>query len=376
MEVLIVILAMGGITVPLSWLLKEEWQLLPVTITTAVVLFLFSPTSLILLFITAFLSYYLMQKVEQKSMAVITIVIQLLSLFLFFKLEYGYLLGIEANRIMPLGLSYYAFRQIHYAIEVYKGKVARHSLFHYLSYCFFLPTLLVGPINRFSPFLKDLKRRRWDSTLFAFGLERILYGFFKVVVLGNYFFSIKLLQISDGMFMQGDWGEAYFNALSFAGNAYMQFSGYSDVAIGFACLIGFRVEENFNHPYRAENIVDFWNRWHMTLSNWCRDYVFYPFLSMTRSGRLSIIASMIVLGSWHELSLRYFLWAAIHAAAISIWHLYNRTKVFAVLSTFPLFQQWLGRLITLHFVMYSFVLIKEDDLFEAFRIIQKLVFLQ
>ena len=147
------------------------------------------------------------------------------------------------------------------------------------------------------------------------------------------------------------------------------------MAIGTAKILGFDLMQNFNLPYISKSISDFWRRWHISLSEWCRDYVFYPFLGMTRNSIISIIMSMLVLAAWHEISLRFLIWGSLHAIAISVWHTYEGTSLHQKISQFPYFQKALGIFITIHFVLFSFVLTMEDSLAESFELYKRLFFI-
>ncbi|MDF1698764.1 MAG: hypothetical protein P1U56_23120 [Saprospiraceae bacterium] len=375
MEALINILTISIPVVAVSWLLPERWQMLPVVVATALFLAWVSPLSLMVLAVTTLISYYTIKVYPSLTSAVLIVIIQITAIFLFFKLELGLKGALLKEAIIPLGLSYYSFRQIHYAIEAYKKQLPQHTILDFISYLFFLPTILIGPINRFQPFLKDLKRRRWDSTLFSLGLERILYGLAKITVIGNWILVFKFNNFIRSIRLDYPWLADYLNVVKYVSNAYIQFAGYSDVAIGLSMLLGFKITENFNYPFLATNIADFWRRWHISLSNWCRDYVFYPFLGMTRNGVISIIMSMLVLGAWHEISMRYLLWGAMHAVAISVWHKYEGKAIHRKLSQFPLVQKGLGIFITLHFVLFSFVLIMEENIWESIELYKRLLFI-
>lgn len=375
MEALINILAISIPVIALSWLLPERWQMLPIVVATTLYLAWISPPSLAILTFTTLSGYYIIKLYPSLTTATLIVIIQVTAIFLFFKLEYGVDSSILKNSILPLGLSYYSFRQIHYAIEAYKKQLPKHTITDYISYLFFLPTILIGPINRFQPFLKDLKRRRWHSTLFSLGLERILYGLAKITVIGNWLLAFKLNNYIFSIRADHPWLADYLELIRYVGNAYIQFAGYSDVAIGLSMLLGFKITENFNSPFIASNIADFWGRWHISLSEWCRDYVFYPFLGISRNAVISIIMSMLVLGAWHEISVRFLLWGSIHAIAISIWHKYDGSLVHQKLSRFPYFQKGLGIIITIHFVLLSFVLTKEDSLLESLELYKRLFFI-
>jgi alginate O-acetyltransferase complex protein AlgI len=360
----------------LSWLLPEKWQMFPVAIATVVFLGYVSPVSLVILTVSSLITYYVLQSNTSQPTATLVIVIQVSCVLLIFKLQTILHYNITENALLPLGLSYYSFRQIHYAIEVYKKKMPTHSIIDFLNYLFFLPTLLVGPINLFQPFLKDLRKRRWDNLLFSQGLERVLYGLVKIVVIGNYLLTLKLNLFCNSIAANHVWLSTYLQVFKFTANAYFQFAGFSDVAIGLSMLFGFRIVENFNFPFLAKNIADFWKRWHISLSSWCREYVFYPFLGITRNAAISILISMIVLGIWHEISIRYILWGLLHAVAINIWYKYEATSWHKKLNLYPLLQNAIGVVVTLNFVMISFVMVSEPSLNDSFKVLQTLFFLK
>jgi alginate O-acetyltransferase complex protein AlgI len=198
----------------------------------------------------------------------------------------------------------------------------------------------------------------------------------KISFVGNYLLSIKLNDFSNSLIESHLWLASYIQMFKFAANSYFQFAGYSDVAIGLSLLFGFNIIENFNFPFVAQNIADFWRRWHISLSEWCRDYVFYPFLSITRNGRISIIISMLILGIWHEISIRYILWGIMHSIAITIWYRYEGSVIQKKIAKFSIIQKSLGIFITLNFVMLSFVLIREETLIEALEVYKILFFIK
>jgi len=376
MNLLLIVLTACIPLLLLAWLLPEKWQMLTVAIFTAIFLGVVSPVSLAILTASSLITYCVLKSHTSQPAATLVVVIQAGSILLFFKLQPLLNFSITKNAVLPLGLSYYSFRQIHYAIEAYKKKLPAHSFIEYCNYLFFLPVILVGPINLFQPFLKDLRKRRWDNSLFSQGLERILYGLVKIIVIGNYLLTYKLNLYSNSIAANHVWLSTYLQLLKFTSNAYVQFAGYSDIAIGLSMLFGFKIIENFNYPFLAKNIAEFWKRWHISLSSWCREYVFYPFLGITRNATISIIISMIVLGIWHEISIRYLLWGFLHALAINVWHKYETTKWHKKLRAYPVFQQVAGILITLNFVMLSFVLISENSLTGSIKVLQTLLFLK
>jgi alginate O-acetyltransferase complex protein AlgI len=277
-------------------------------------------------------------------------------------------LGAPGAVIIPLGLSYYTFRCIHYLIEHYKARLAPHGFSQFVSYLFFYPTIIAGPIHRFNEFQRDLRRRRWDARSFSLGCERILYGYAQIVVLGNWLVSVRLQQYIAGLDPSQQALVEYLECVMFGANIYFQFAGYSSVAIGFSLVLGFRIIENFDHPFIRPNIAAFWRCWHISLSSWCRDYVYVPVAASTRSVALGTVATMVVIGLWHELSPRYLAWGLYHAAGIVIWQAFQRVKEHLPAAQAPWARgaaSLAGVALTFNFVMLSFAITKEPTLVDA-----------
>lgn len=376
MELLNIILIYTAILIPLCWWVPAKWQVWVITIGTAGFLAWQAPMSLLILALTSISSYGLFKIGISNAWATILTLLQCIGLFVWYKAGWGaYYFG-SASRLIPLGLSYYSFRQIHYAIECYKEKTPLHNFGEYLNYLFFLPTILVGPINRFPTFLRNIRRRRWDSELFSNGLERILYGYVKIILIGNFLLSKQVSNFIEGLDENQRWLTTYLTAINSTLNTYFQFAGFSDVAIGLSLLVGFKVMENFNYPLVAPNINEFWNRWHISLSSWCKDYVYIPVASITRQPLWGIFFTMLVIGLWHELSLKYIIWGLFHALGIAVWHVYKRTKLAERLSTKLPFYDILARVLTFHFVVLSFVIVRGDNWSEVLFNFQILFFLK
>jgi alginate O-acetyltransferase complex protein AlgI len=284
--------------------------------------------------------------------------------------KWGVTLNHTVAGLIPLGLSYYALRILHLIFEW-----SRHDREHFdsvevIRYLLFFPTQLAGPINRFPDFARDSRRRRWDTALFAIGLERVLYGSVKIVVLANYLVGAKMAMYLETI-PSNSWLASYLGCVQYGLNLYLQFSGYSDVAIGIALLAGYHVPENFNWPFVATDIHDFWNRWHITLSQWCRDYVFKPVAAVSRSPHLGVVAAMLVLGMWHELSLRYLLWGVYHGLGLVAWRQFQTLKssvsynVPRILRPVGIIAGWF---LTMNFVILSFALTRAYSLKETWSI--------
>ncbi|MCE9581105.1 MAG: hypothetical protein K8T20_01175 [Planctomycetes bacterium] len=239
----------------------------------------------------------------------------------------GSLLTEGAGRNLAfLGLSYYALRVIHVGVERYQDRLRAGTFAEYLSYLAFFPALIAGPIHRCREFLHDQSRRRWDPDLCAEGFERILYGIVKIVCLGNFLVSHHANQWLNSEASVPDCVSEYLSLLFACANGYFQFAGYSDIAIGIGNITGYRLPENFDWPFLATNPRDFWQRWHASLSQWCRDHVFTPAAARFRSPYAGVVLSMTVLALWHEISPRYLVWGLWQAVGIAAWHALQSLK--------------------------------------------------
>jgi alginate O-acetyltransferase complex protein AlgI len=197
--------------------------------------------------------------------------------------------------------------------------------------------------------------------MFSDGLERILYGLVKINFLGNFLFNMKLTELA--LHSNPYLLKLYLDVVAFTGNAYCQFAGFSDLAIGLGLIWGIRVMENFNAPFLATNMQEFWQRWHISLSSWCRDYVFQPLAALTRSRWFALLASMLVLALWHEISFRYFLWGIIQVLLILLTVGFRKWMPAAsqFINQHPV-GRWLGRIWVFHIFAFSCVVIGSDNM--------------
>ena len=235
--------------------------------------------------------------------------------------------NLETDVLYPLGLSYYAFRIIHYLIERARGTLPQHNFIDYISYQFFLPTIVVGPINRFPEFLQQRRTKEWNAGQLSAGLERVVFGYFKIAVLGNTLISKYAMGYISGLDpVRQKAASLYLSSVAGSFNLYFQFSGYSDVAIGLSLLLGYKISENFNWPFLATNIGEFWRRWHISLTSWSREYIFLPVVGLSRSPILAAISSLLLIGVWHEWSLRYVVWGLYHGVGVAVVTYLERLK--------------------------------------------------
>jgi alginate O-acetyltransferase complex protein AlgI len=227
------------------------------------------------------------------------------------------------NIILPVGISFYIFQAVSYLVTVYRGKVPVERSFLKLGvYLGFFPHLVAGPIIHASTFLPQLASPRlFDQRLFFEGCRKFVIGFLYKAV-----FADNLAGWVDPAYADPSGAtnlQVLAATLGFYGQIYFDFAGYSLMAIGVANLLGYTLPDNFNHPYRATSMVDFWHRWHISLSTWLRDYVYIP-LGGNRSGPLlryrNLFLTMLIGGFWHGASWNFILWGGLHGSALAINH--------------------------------------------------------
>jgi len=220
-----------------------------------------------------------------------------------------------ASIIIPFGISFYTFEAISYAVDVYRRKIEpEKSLPRFLLFILFFPQLVAGPIVRAATFLPQLRRpRRWTDVDARACLTLFLIGYFKKACISD-----NVAPVVDGIFADPaahGTGNLWLGALLYTVRIYCDFSGYSDMAIGTAGLFGYRLTLNFDYPYLATSITDFWRRWHISLSSWFRDYLYLP-LGGNRKGTARTYANLwlvfLVCGLWHGANWTFVIWGLYH----------------------------------------------------------------
>ena len=217
--------------------------------------------------------------------------------------------------ILPIGISFYTFEAISYTVDVYRGKIrAERRLDHFLLFILFFPHLVAGPIVRAGDFLPQVLRRKcWSWPRLAVGGRLILLGMFKKMVIAD-----RMALFVDPVFGSPSGYETsvvWMATIAYAIQIYCDFSGYSDIALGTARLLGYRLQINFNMPFASVNMTEFWRRWHISLSNWIRDYVYIPLGGNRGSaGRVAFntIFAMTLCGLWHGANWTYVVWGALN----------------------------------------------------------------
>ncbi len=216
---------------------------------------------------------------------------------------------------LPIGISFFTFKAISYLIDVFRGKAEpQRSLLNLSLYIAIFPQIMAGPIQRYRDFAEDLVRREMSFCAFAGGVQRFLFGLAKKVLIANplalvadQIFALKAHELSPEV--------AWLGALCYTLQIYFDFSGYSDMAIGLGKMFGFTFPENFNYPYISRSFRDFWQRWHMTLSSWLKDYLYIP-LGGSKRGKGRTAANLLVVfvlcGLWHGANWTFVAWGLYH----------------------------------------------------------------
>lgn len=359
-------------TVLLTWVVPRQWQPHAIIAVSMGFLGIYAPVSLAVLALLSLSTLLMTRRMPESVIPLIVTIGMVIFLLAAYKLNRRINPEDPAFVLIPMGLSYYALRIIHFVFDRWRGTIDDFSFLQFFAYMFFLPTLMAGPINRFQGFARSLRRRRWDSQLFSLGCERILYGYVKITFIANFLVNLQMAGFMETGTHLGSGVIAYLGCLKYGLNLYFQFSGYSDIAIGFALLLGFRVEENFHFPFLAVNINDFWKRWHITLSNWCRDYIYISIRALRGGQALAVILAMLVLGMWHEFSWRYIAWGFYHGAGIALWqgfqHLKSRLRLTTSRGVPAVILTMVSWAITMNFVVLSFAITSAPDLKSAWQV--------
>lgn len=291
----------------------------------------------------------------------------------FFKLFYPNMSN-KFDIYLPLAISFYTFQQISFQIDNYKKKYSP-GFFKYLLYIFFFPQLIAGPIIRFSHFFKEINNKiflKLSSTNFVIGISIIVLGLFKKVMFadtaGLYVDSI-FNEINNGNYISGF--DAFLFIIFFSLQIYFDFSAYSDIAVGIGKILNFNIPINFNSPFKATSIIDFWKRWHISLSQFFRDYVYIPLggnKNIFINKLILIVAVMTIVGLWHGSTKNFLVWGLIHGVLISINHIVNRFKFFNFLKNVPAFIKIIFIFII---VSIAFVFFRIESFDLALKIIYK-----
>ena len=280
------------------------------------------------------------------------------------------------NIVLPVGISFYTFQTLSYTIDVYRGKIsATRDFILFASYVTFFPQLVAGPIERARSILPQLsKKRTFDWNQSRDGVRKIILGFFKKVVIAD---SLSpMVDFTFNNYQELSSLALLLGAFYFTIQIYCDFSGYSDIAIGISKLFGINLMENFNYPYFSKNIGEFWKRWHISLTTWFRDYLYFP-LGGSHGTVVSAIKNVtivfIISGLWHGAKWTYIFWGVIHVIFYIPYFLIrrgNKNNTFLPLLIFK--NKALGIFSTFSIVMLSWIFFRSNSIVDAWQYILRL----
>ena len=253
---------------------------------------------------------------KNKWLLVLSVTVNLLALGVF---KYAGLLVDTFNQLttlrvpvpriaLPIGISFFTFQAMSYVVDVYRGQVGvQKSYLKFLMYISMFPQLIAGPIVRYADIEAQMEDRHTTGEDLFYGLIRFSTGLAKKILIADHAFGV-VSQLLDGSFASATVMGTWLGVILFAFQIYFDFSGYSDMAIGLGRIFGFRFLENFNLPYMADSITDFWRRWHISLSTFFRDYVYIPLGGNRRHRNLNLLITWGLTGLWHGASWNFLLW--------------------------------------------------------------------
>lgn len=312
---------------------------------------------------------------KRKALLICSVTANLAVLFVFKYL--GFVMGIVGVSGMklplPIGISFYTFQAMSYVIDVYRRKVKAENPFYVGLYISFFPQLIAGPIIQYTVISEQIRSRKTDFNLFSLGISRFTVGLGKKILLANSFAAI-----ADHVFEWSAIGAermavpvmlAWLGSIAYSLQIYYDFSAYSDMAIGLGMCFGFRFPENFNYPYIAVSISDFWKRWHISLTDWFREYVYFPLGGSRVKNQDHMVRNMLVVwlltGIWHGANWTFLLWGLFYF----VFQLAERFFEYPQKIRSPLVKHFY----TLMVVNALWVIFRADDLYQAGRFLMNML---
>ena len=284
------------------------------------------------------------------------------------------------NIILPLAISFFTFQQITYLVDAYRGETKEYNFLHYALFVTFFPQLIAGPIVHHREMMPQFAKNIFDKLNYkyiAVGLSIFFMGLFKKVVIADSLspYSIEIFSAATAGVVLSFF-EAWKGVLAYTFQLYFDFSGYSDMAIGLAFLFGISLPLNFNSPYKAMSIIDFWQRWHITLSRFLRDYLYIP-LGGNRKGAprryLNLMITMLLGGLWHGAGWTFVVWGALHGFYLIVNHAWRNIKsVTGLFSSDNFIVRILSRFITFFAVTIAWVYFRAENIDAANAMVRSL----
>ncbi len=360
--------------------------------------FFYYKTSGIFVFLLLFVSvsdfllarwiYESTEKIEKRVLLVISLIINL-GLLGYFKYTdfFGKMIADLLNKsfeplnlFLPVGISFFTFQSLSYTIDVYRGQLKPlKKLQDYTFFVTFFPQLVAGPIVRAKDFIPQMVERIFVSReMFGRGVFLIIAGLFKKAVISDYISVNFVERIFDAPALYSGF-ENLMGVYGYALQIYCDFSGYSDMAIGLALLLGFKFNINFDSPYKSANITEFWRRWHISLSSWLRDYL-YISLGGNRKGKIrtyiNLFITMVLGGLWHGASLQFLLWGALHGLSLIVHKIYLTFVPYSKINGRDMHIIWriLGIIFTFHLVCFGWIFFRAETFHQAIEMLDRIFY--
>lgn len=281
------------------------------------------------------------------------------------------------NIILPLGISFFTFEFIHYIVDVYRGSEPMRNFWHFALFAAFFPSQIAGPIKRFQDFNQQLHIPAYFSTeKFKEGIALIFLGLYKKMVLGDNLGHV----VNIGFNAPAQMGtlDAWLAGILFTIQIYLDFSGYTDIGRGSALLLGYKLPDNFNWPFLAASLNDFWRRWHISLSTWLRDYLFIPMGGSRVSAmkiKRNLFITMALGGLWHGADWHYVVWGLFHGAGLVVtkdWlDFVEKTPWLKQLQPSKVWH-WSGVLVTFTFLIFACIIFRAEDIPKALTVMSRM----
>ncbi|MEY2858793.1 MAG: hypothetical protein RLZZ74_3106 [Cyanobacteriota bacterium] len=329
---------------------RQQWAIIWLIIASLIFYGRWKPDNLYLIIVSMgvnyYLGYWMSNNLEKPSVkkAIFTLgIIFNLVLIIYFKYSVFLLSNINhvigsdfslPSIVLRLGISFFTFQQIAYLVDTYRGETKEFDLRKYMLFVCFFPQLIAGPIVHHKEILPQFEKEsiyKFSQTALSIGLTVFIAGLFKKVI-----FADRIAEYSNLAFAAASQGidltfaESWVGALGYTLQLYFDFSGYSDMAIGASYMFGIRLPLNFNSPYKALSIIDFWRRWHITLSHFLRDYLYIP-MGGSRQGEfrryLNLLMTMLLGGLWHGAGWTFIFWGGLHGSYLVVNHLYRAVRI-------------------------------------------------
>lgn len=369
------------IVLAIYYLVKDKYKNVCICIASLIFYAWGEPKNILLMLISVILNYFLAiwigntKGTKKKVLLIIDIILNIMIIGFFKYANFlidniNYILHTNIGNVevaLPIGISFYTFQILSYVIDVYRGNVkVQKNIIKLCTYISLFPQLIAGPIVRYEDIEKQLDDRKESFDKFIKGLKRFIYGLGKKVLLAN-----NMALIADTIYETNPNNGTimlWLAAISYTLQIYFDFSGYSDMAIGLGKMFGFKFMENFNYPYIAKSVTDFWRRWHISLSTWFKDYVYIP-LGGNRVSQLKLVRNILIVwgltGLWHGANWNFIIWGFYYAILLIIEKL--------------VLNKWLDKLpkvvkhiYSLLIIVIGWVIFRTEDLSQIFIIVKNM----